>query len=169
MAARSTETYCTWLVTLPPAIALELAGALHRLFPGEALGAAPAAESSIEALAAHLRRLASSPAKDAGLALTLAALTDFVFLEHGTGEGWERTDAMLQLLDRTKENLGAPELEAQVAEFVEQSKLRQPLRERQWRKEGDIWAALRRELLEPQQILANVRAAMVEALEPPRG
>ena len=168
MADSATEAYCQWFTHLAPAIADELAAALVQLFPGGALETPLVIERPSDGLVSRIRRLASSPHKDAGTALTLASLTDFVFLEYSEGERFERTDAMLELLDQAKESLGAPEVEEQLSEFIEQSKLRQPLRSRQWKKEAETWAELRSGALDPERIRESVRDALLEGFEPPR-
>lgn len=153
--ASPTETYCEWFETLTPAVAEELAVALMQLFPGEMLKSTLLTSSPLDGFTPRLRRLASAaPVADAGVALTVAALTDFVFLERSSPERWQKNREMLEVLDEAqREHLKADEdLSAELTEWIEDNKLRHPLRSRQWLKEYDRWQALRRGALDPEAI-----------------
>lgn len=153
--ASPTETFCEWFETLTPAVAEELAVALMQLFPGGMLRSNLVTQSPLDGFTPRLRRLASGPpVADAGVALALAALTDFVFLERSSPERWEKNREMLEVLDEAqREHLkGDEDLTAELTEWIEDNKLRHPLRSRQWLKEYERWKELRRGALDPESI-----------------
>src|SRR5687768_14182563 len=106
MAESATEAYCKWFEALPPAVADDLAIAVIHMFPGGQLAGPMITQRASEGLTAKLRRLASTPQFDAGVALTIAALTDFVFLERRDPETWKQSEALLEVLDEAQEALG---------------------------------------------------------------
>lgn len=166
MADSPTDLYCRWYETLAPAVAEELAIALIQLFPGGALESPIAITKASDGLLPRIRRMASTPPRDAGLALSLAAITDFVFLEQSDPDAWERHEAMLELLEDAQEQLGAPSIAEQFNSWIQENKLRQPLRARQWMKESESWRALRAGALAPESVRKMLRVALVEAMRP---
>jgi hypothetical protein len=149
-----TGLWCDWFDGLTPAIAGELALALMHLAPGSVLRPTPVPSDPTAGFTARVRSLAHTPMQDAGLALMLGALTDFVFLERSTPDRWEKNRQMLEILEDAKQAfLGEDEaLSAQLGEWLEETRLRHPLRARQWVKEYESWRALRAGGLDPAAI-----------------
>lgn len=158
-----TDVYCDWFASLPPEVAKELAVLLMRLFPGGLLEPTLATPSVTDGLVPRMRRLGARTAgaamaglgvppgisgagtpdyADAGTALTLAGLTDFVMAERGDPEHWSVDRDRLELLDEARAALG-DQMDAEVAEWVAQNRLRYPLRAKQWEKAAASWASLR--------------------------
>ena len=149
-----TVLWCEWFDALTPAISGELALALMHLSPGGILRSSLATSSPTDGFTSRIKRLAASPMQDAGVALMLAALTDFIFLERSTPERWEKNRAMLEILDDAQRAFLDDDeaLSAQLTEWIESTKLRHPLRSRQWVKEFESWSELRRGSLDPEAI-----------------
>lgn len=156
-----TEAYCAWLESLPPTVADDLGLALMRLFPGALLQGTLLTAKPTDGLVARIRRLAATPQQDAGTALALSAVTDFVFVERGDPDQWERSEALLGLLDDVQSELGDDGLGEQGQTWVEENRLRYPLRARQWLKERERWGELKRGPLDPTRVLAALQAAML--------
>lgn len=161
-----TSAWCDWYGALPPEIGRELASTLLKLFPGGLLitpivGANPSA-----GLVERLMWLAPDPTADAGVALTLAALTDFIFLERGDPSSWDKGQAMLDLLEHALD--AVPQFKEDVDGWVEASRLGYPLRSRQWTRAMEGWDALRSGPLSPDALRSALTEAMVGAMAPTR-
>ncbi len=137
----STQVWCEWFEALPPELARELALTVMRLFPGGLLVPPIASNDPTAVFVPRVQRLAPNPIADAGMALTLASLTDFVFDDRGDPTFQHRGVQMLELLEHALEQ--APEALPEVDQFLESSRLGYPLRARQWQRERQGWADLR--------------------------
>ena len=157
-----TSLWCDWFDELTPAIAGELALALMHLAPGSVLRSSPMPIDPRDGFSARVRGLAQSPMQDAGVALMLAALTDFVFLERSTPDRWEKNRQMLEILEDAKQAFLTEDeaLSQQLGDWIEETRLRHPLRSRQWVKEYESWQKLRAGALDP----AAINRAVVEML-----
>ena len=149
-----TEAWCRWFDGLTPAIAGELAIALMHLSPGGSLRSPLATADPTDGFTQRIRRLAQNPMQDAGVALMLGALTDFVFMERSSAHRWEKNLQMLDILDDAQKAFLEEDdaLSGQLTEWIEATKLRHPLRSRQWVKEYESWRELRRGALDPEAI-----------------
>jgi hypothetical protein len=164
MADSPTDAFCRWFEALPDPIADDLAISLRQLFPGGALSSTIITARPSDGLTAKLRRLAAAPLLDAGVALTLSALTDFVFHEKGDPESWKQSEALLEVLDEAQEALGEVAESAELGSWIEENKMRYPFRARQWMKEIDGWRRLRSGPLDPANIQRGLRDAMLEQM-----
>jgi hypothetical protein len=153
-----TDLWCEWFDALTPAIAGELALALMHLAPGSVLRPSPVPVDPMEGFSARVRSLAHSPMQDAGMALMLGALTDFVFLGRSTPDRWEKNRQMLEILEDAKRSFLTEDeaLSEQLGEWLEETRLRHPLRSRQWVKEYESWRVLRAGALDPAAINRTV-------------
>jgi len=144
MSTTPFDAYATWLEGLPPDLANELAAAVMQMFPGDLLTPTLATPNPTDGLLPRMRRLASTPAKEVGLLLTLTALTELAMHERTAPEHTDRTSAMLDVLDTAQEGLtgDGSSMDEAVAEWIATQQLRQPLRTRQWEREADGWRAL---------------------------
>jgi hypothetical protein len=155
MSASPTGLWCDWFDSLTPAIATELAGALIQLAPA-VLG------STTEDFSARIRKLPAGSMDDAGTALILGALTDFVFLQRSTPDRWEKNRQMLEILDDVQQSYLSEDdaLAAELGDWIQETRLRHPLRARQWVKEFESWSELRKGALDP----AAIHRALYELL-----
>jgi hypothetical protein len=145
-----TERFCRWFEALAPEIAEEFAVELLGLFPGGLLRSSLVISRHSDGLTARIRRLNGDFRADVGMALALIALTDFIFSRRASGQDWEKNDDLLTLLDTMNQEvmLDGPDAE-KIDAFVEQTRLRQPLRARQWQKAYASWRPLREGPLDP--------------------
>lgn len=152
-----TDVYCDWFETLAPEVAKELAVHVMRLFPGGLLTPTLTTPDATDGLAPRIRRLAeASKFADAGLALTLAALTDFVFMSRSDPAQWAEDRALLEVLDEARtavEDAMDPDLSRWLAE----NRLRYPLRARQWTASAETWGPVRRGPLSDAEIHAALK------------
>lgn len=157
-----TETYCAWFESLPPEVAREMAVALMQLFPGGLLRPAILTSDPTDGFVPRLRRLATDAIQDTGTAATLAALTELVFERVASGQGTERTKALLNFLNEAQEALtdaGDP-MDPDVQDWVTDQQLRQPLRARQWARERGRWQKVQQESLSTAKLDEALRKAM---------
>jgi hypothetical protein len=157
-----TTAWCEWFGTLPPAVGSELALALMQLAPGGVLRSTVATPNPTDGFTQRIQRLVQNPMQDAGVALMLAALTDFVFLERSSSDRWEKNRQLLDILDDAQKTFLTDDdaLSGQLTDWIEATRLRHPLRSRQWVKEYESWCELRKGALEP----AAIQRAVVEML-----
>ena len=138
-----TGIYGDWIESLPPEVTKELVVLLMRLFPGGLLEPALSTPNVTDGFVPRLRRLAErSSFADVGTVLSLIALTDFILAERGDPQQWAQDRERLEVLDEARAVLG-DEMHADVAEWVEQSRLRYPLRAKMWEKAASAWRDLR--------------------------
>jgi hypothetical protein len=149
-----TARWCEWFESLAPAVAGELAIALMHLSPGGVLRSSIMTQSPTDGFTQRIRRLAQNPMQDAGVAVMLASLTDFIFIERSSAERWEKNLRMLDFLDDAQKSYLSDDdaLSEQLTEWIESTKLRHPLRARQWVKEYESWRELRAGPLDPEAI-----------------
>ena len=156
--AKCTEAYCAWFESLAPEVAKELAMLLMRLYPGGQLEPALATPNVTDGFVPRIRRLAGrTPFSDAGHALTLIALTDFLFRDRRDPAQWAEDRDRLELLDEFRAALGGA-MDAEVAEWVAQTRLQYPLRAKLWVRAADSWGAVRQGPLSDEEIRAAIRA-----------
>ena len=154
-----TDAYCEWFESLAPEVANDLALHLMRLFPGGQLEPAIATAAITDGFVPRIRRLGGPSAfRDAGLTLTLAALTDFIFAERGDPAQWAEDRDRLELLDEARAALGS-EMDADIADWVAQNRLRYPLRAKQWEKAAAGWRSVREGPLSDREIRAVLSSA----------
>ncbi len=124
------------------------------LSPGGILRSSLVTADPTDGLTARIRRLSGNPMQDAGVALMLGSLTDFVFLERSSPGRWEKNREMLDILDDAREVFLADDasLSGQLNDWIEATKLRHPLRSRQWVREYESWRELRDGPLDPEAI-----------------
>ncbi len=150
--AELTDVYCDWFEALAPEVAKELAMLLMRLFPGSMLEPTLATSELTDGFVPRMRRLGGRGGHpDVGAALTLAKLTDFIFEERGDPEQWAQNRARLDVLDEAREVLGDA-MSSDVAAWVQQNRLRHPLRAKQWARAAEGWHELRAGPLSDDQI-----------------
>ncbi len=132
---------------------------LMQLFPGQLLTPALLTPDVLDGFIPRIKRLCSTPVLDAGMTLTLASLTDFIFLEKGDPERWEKNEELLGLLEQTQSALVDPQTDTseELAEWIEGNKLRYPLRARQWIKARSTWEPLRQGPLSPSTLHRSLR------------
>ncbi|MEM7675463.1 MAG: hypothetical protein AAF449_05615 [Myxococcota bacterium] len=141
--ASPTEVYCEWFKDLAPEVARELAVLLMRLFPSGLLEPTLSTPDITDGFIPRVRRLAGrTPWSNVGHAITLAALTDFVFVSKGDPEAWREDRERLEVLDEAREMLG-DNMHDDIAEFVAQNRLRYPLRAKLWGRAAETWQVLR--------------------------
>lgn len=157
------EAFSEWFESLAPDLASELAAALMQLFPGDLLTPTLATPRPTDGLLPRMRRLASTPAKEVGLVVTLASLVDIVLRERTAPDHTERTSAMLDVLDEAQDTLTSDgsSMDEAVAEWVATQQLRQPLRKRQWEIAGESWSELRAGALDPDHLIEVMRRRML--------
>jgi hypothetical protein len=153
------ETYRAWFDRLSPSVRDELAVVLMRSFPGDLLTSPIALENPADGFTQRLTRLAVDPVKAAGVAVAIAALTDFAFIERSSSQEFDHSEAMLDLLDEVREeHLDETDpLKEQLADWIEGTKLRHPLRSRQWLRAFESWKELRAGDLAPDAIHRSMR------------
>ncbi len=150
------DAYAEWFEALAPDLARELASALMQLFPGELLTPTLHTPDVTDGFVPRMRRLCTTPAKEVGLVRTVAALTEMAVLERGGTE--DRTGAMLDVLEDVQETSGGDTADdALIEDWIDDQKMRQPLRYRQWRREYERWRVLRTGPLSPEQLMQYLR------------
>lgn len=155
------DVYCDWLAGLGSPMAEDLAIVLTQLFPGERLGSPVARLVGESKLAERLRGLFKGPRRRAGLALSLAAITDLAMQERASPERWDQQQDVLEGLRFAQESLreaGGEGLGADVEAWIEDNRLGYPFRARQWMREAERWRSLRRESLSVSAISESLRA-----------
>lgn len=166
------DVYCDWLAGLGSPMAEDLAIVLTQLFPGERLGSPVARLVGETKLADRLRGLFKAPRRRAGLALSLAAITDFAMEERARPERWDQQQDVLEGLKAAQDSLreaGGEGLGVEVEAWIEDSRLGYPFRARQWMREVERWRALRAEALSVEAISealsAHTRASLPQLLD----
>lgn len=159
MSRSPTEVYLSWFDTLAPELARELATALRGLFPGGLLEPAVLTPDPMDGFVQRIRRLASTPTRDAGVALSLAGLTDLAVFERASEEGAARTGVLMDVLGEAQAALseGGKDFGPDVENWLEEQQLRQPLRTRQWQRVQATWLPLRQGPLSPTSVLETWR------------
>ena len=150
-----TDAYCDWFESLAPEVGKELALHLMRLFPGGLLEPTLATADITDGFIPRMRRIGRPDARDPGHALTLVALTDFVFVSKGDPSQWAEDRARLDILDEAREALGDT-VSDDVAQWVAENQLRYPLRAKQWAKANESWLAVRSGALSDNEIRTAV-------------
>lgn len=116
-------------------------------------GTVPVAEDATLAtvgvgLCDRLRAAADDAFAEAGLAVSLVALTDFVFRRRGSRDSWDAEERQHDRLIERADAAGNHEL----AERVRRSRDRLPFRARQWMQAGETWSRLRASVLAEETI-----------------
>lgn len=163
MAESPFEAYEEWFEALPPELANELATALMQMFPGDLLTPTLSTPNPTDGLLPRMRRLASTPAKEVGLASTLAVLTRLAIEERADPEHTDRTGAMLDVLEEAQETLtgDGSSMDDAVAGWIANQQLRQPLRAKQWTRERERWRAVETGPLAPDTLIDYLRKRML--------
>lgn len=163
MAESPIDVYAEWFEALAPELAHELAAALMQLFPGELITPTLATPHLTDGLLPRIRRLCRSPAKEVGIVVTLAALTELALLERGDSEHADRTSEMLELLQAAQQGgMGdGSSMDDAVAQWLANQQLRQPLRQRQWGKAREGWLELQAGPLAPEKLSDYLRRKMM--------
>ena len=155
--ATLTDAYCDWFESLAPEVAKELTLLLMRLFPGGLLEPTLTTPNITDGFVPRMRRIGQKPGfPDAGHALTLAGLTDFIFLSRGDPAQWTEDRELLEVLDQARAALGES-MDDDVSEWIEQNRLRYPLRAKLWTKAAESWAEIRRVALSDAQIRTSLK------------
>ena len=164
MSRSPTEVYLSWFGELAPELARELAVALRGLFPGGLLGSAlttepPLTTDPLDGFVQRVRRLANTPTRDAGVALSLAELTDLAVFERASEDGAARTGVLMDVLGEARAALSeaGEDLGGSVENWFEEQHLRQPLRRRQWQRVQATWRPLRQGPLSLTSVLESWR------------
>ena len=156
---RPLDAYILWFEALPPEIARELAQRLTELMPGGSLRGS-VIDDTLSGVSARIRAAAGDGRRAAGFCTCLAALTDFVFAETGSDRAWQDNEQMLELLGQAHADSGPAEPDP-VGEWIEEAKLRYPLRSRQWMRQEPGWAALRAGPLRVDALREHYRALLL--------
>ena len=159
MSRSPTEVYLSWFEALAPELARELALVVRGLFPGGLLEAAVMSADPLEGFVQRIRRLADTPTRDAGVALSLAGLTDLAVFERASEEGTARTGVLMDVLGEAHAALSEAggDVGRAVDNWLEEQHLRQPLRTRQWQRVQSTWRPLRQGPLSLTSVLESWR------------
>jgi len=158
------DAYAEWFDALAPELARPLAQALMQLFPGDLLTPTLMVTDPTDGFMPRIRRLASTPYKELGVAMALASLTDVVLAERSEGEGSNKTGAMLDVLDTAQKLTltgDGDSMDDALSQWVAEQKLRHPLLAKQWSKAEETWRPLREGPLSMEALLRYKRARML--------
>ena len=157
------DAYGEWFEALAPELARTLANTLMQMFPGELLTPTLMSTDPTHGLMPRIRRLASTPLKELGMAAALAALTDVALTERGDEEHAAGTGAMLGMLDAAQLTLtgDGDSMDEALAQWVAEQKLRHPLLAKQWAKAMESWTPLREGQLSPERLIQHKRGRML--------
>lgn len=138
------QRWITWFEGLPPELRKMLG--FHLAVLGRGTVPVPEGaplEGAGVGLCERLRAAADDALSEAGLAVSLVALTDFVFRRRGRRESWIAEERQHDRLIARAAAAGNAEL----ADRVRRSRERLPFRSRQWIRAGEGWALLRSSVL----------------------
>lgn len=139
------SAYRTWFEGLPPEMAKELALSLMQLYPAGALQPSLITSDPTAGFLQRIQRLAQTPKQVAGMALLLSEFTEFVVLDRTDPKSWQQSEELMGFLEENQGESGlglSGEVAEQLEEFLDSSRLRSPLRARQWQKLAESWQSL---------------------------
>ena len=133
------DVYFAWLKSLAPEIQAEIIFQVGALLP-LCVELDPASDTFAADFETTLREPATAPLYNAGLSLTLATLTDFVFDLKDSEADWAEAERInTAILKKVQERGDVSNL----VEHIQRNLTEMPLRAARWIKAADQWKATR--------------------------